>query len=54
MAAVAMTMVRLDLWEVDRLLWLFEQVPQEMEDKDLWLKLKHAEERLIKRETLSE
>jgi hypothetical protein len=54
MAAVAMTMVRLDFWEIRRLLTLFEQMPQEMEDKDLWLKLKHAEERLIKRETPSE
>jgi hypothetical protein len=61
MPAVAVTMVRLDLWEVNRLLWLFEQVPQELEDKDLWLKLRHAglklrdaEEKLVKRETTSE
>jgi hypothetical protein len=54
MPAVAVTMVRLDLREVNRLLWLFEQVPQELEDKDLWLKLRHAEEKLVKRETTSE
>lgn len=50
MAEVAMTMVRFDLWEVTRLLALFEEGPQEIEDKNLWLKIKEAEKRLIERE----
>lgn len=44
-----LTSIRLDLWDVRRLLQLFEEVPQEIEDKDLWLKLRAADERISKR-----